>query len=149
MSPPKETRDFSTKGGPRKYVLEEAVIANFGLARAWTGARHDNLPHRDSARNSNPLAAMRGRVTIAEVEHLVEPGELDLDDVHTLGVIVRRMVALTPQQAVETRTPERGADHQTHRPVARPPWFKYCDLPFDNDPDRAGAQSAERTGGTT
>ena len=71
-SPPKETRDF----GGREYVLEEAIVADFGLVRAWKGDRHGNLVYRDSARNFNPLAAMCGRVTIAEVEHLVEPGEI-------------------------------------------------------------------------
>ena len=63
--------------------------------RAWKGDRHGNLVYRDSARNFNPLAAMCGRVTIAEVEHLVEPGELDPNDVHTPGVFVQRVVALT------------------------------------------------------
>ena len=64
--------------------------------RAWKGDRHGNLVYRDSARNFNPLAAMCGRVTIAEVEELVEPGELDPNDVHTPGVFVQRVVALTP-----------------------------------------------------
>ena len=70
-SPAKETRDF---GGGREYVLEEAIVADFGLVRAWKGDRHGNLVYRDSARNFNPLAAMCGRLTIAEVEELVEPG---------------------------------------------------------------------------
>ena len=80
-SPPKETRDFRRRR--REYVLEEAIVADFGLVRAWKGDRHGNLVFRDSARNFNPLAAMCGRVTIAEVEQLVEPGELDPNDVHT------------------------------------------------------------------
>ena len=58
-------------------MLEEAIVADFGLVRAWKGDRHGNLVYRDSARNFNPLAAMCGRMTIAEVEELVEPGELD------------------------------------------------------------------------
>jgi 3-oxoacid CoA-transferase subunit A len=98
-SPPKETRDF----GGREYVLEEAIVAGFGLVRAWKGDRHGNLVYRDSARNFNPLASMCGRVTIAEVEHLVEPGELDPGDVHTPGVFVQRVVALTPEQVVDNR----------------------------------------------
>jgi 3-oxoacid CoA-transferase subunit A len=64
-------------------VLEEAVVADFGLVRAWKGDRHGNLVYRQSARNFNPLAAMCGRVTIAEVEHLVELGEIGPDDVQT------------------------------------------------------------------
>ncbi len=102
-SPPKETRDFNG----REYVLEEAIIADFGLVRAWKGDRHGNLVYRDSARNFNPLAAMCGRLTIAEVEHLVEPGELDPNDVHTPGVFVQRVVALTPEQAEDKRIERR------------------------------------------
>ena len=82
--------------GSREYVLEEAIVADFGLVRAWKGDRHGNLVYRDSARNFNPLAAMCGRVTIAEVEHLVEPGELDPNDVHTPGVFVQRVVRAHP-----------------------------------------------------
>ena len=72
--PPKDTRTFETKDGPKEFVLEEAIVADFGLVRAAKGDRHGNLVYRDSARNFNPLAAMCGRVTIAEVEELVEPG---------------------------------------------------------------------------
>jgi 3-oxoacid CoA-transferase subunit A len=98
-SPPKETRDF----GGREYVLEEAIVADYGLVRAWKGDRHGNLVYRDSARNFNPLAAMCGRSTIAEVEHLLEPGELDPNDVHTPGVYVQSVVALTADQAADKR----------------------------------------------
>jgi 3-oxoacid CoA-transferase subunit A len=111
-SPPKETRTFHD----REYVLEEAIIADFGLVRAWKGDRHGNLVYRDSARNFNPLAAMCGRVTIAEVEHLVDPGELDPNDVHTPGVFVQRVVALTPEQAADKRIEKR-----TTRPRSEPP----------------------------
>jgi 3-oxoacid CoA-transferase subunit A len=102
-SPPKETRLF----GEREYVLEEAIIADFGLVRAWRGDRHGNLIYRDSARNFNPLAAMCGRITIAEVEELVEPGELDPNAIHTPGVFVQRVVALTAEQAVDKRIEKR------------------------------------------
>jgi 3-oxoacid CoA-transferase subunit A len=103
-SPPKETRNFPDgDGGVREFVLEEAIVADFGLVRAWKGDRHGNLVYRDSARNFNPLAAMCGRLTIAEVEELVEPGELNPNDVHTPGVYVQRVVALTPEQAADKR----------------------------------------------
>jgi 3-oxoacid CoA-transferase subunit A len=102
-SPPKETKIFSTAEGEKEYVLEEAIVADFGLVRAWKGDRHGNLIYRQSARNFNPLAAMCGRVTIAEVEELVEPGELDPNDIHTPGVYVQRVVALTPEQAADKR----------------------------------------------
>ena len=102
-SPPKETKVFATAEGEKEYVLEEAIIADFGLVRAWKGDRHGNLVYRESARNFNPLAAMCGRLTIAEVEHLVEPGELDANEIHTPGVFVQRVVALTPEQADDKR----------------------------------------------
>lgn len=103
-SPAKETREFvDASGQSREFVLEEAITADFGLVRAWRGDRHGNLVYRDSAQNFNPLAAMCGRVTIAEVEELVEPGELDPNQVHTPGVFVQRVVALTPEQADDKR----------------------------------------------
>ncbi len=88
-------------------MLEEAIVADFGLVRAWKGDRHGNLVYRDSARNFNPLAAMCGRITIAEVEELVEPGEIDPNHVHTPGVFVQRVVALTPEQAADKRIEKR------------------------------------------
>ncbi len=99
--------DFETAEGPKEFVLEQAIVADFGLVRAWKGDRHGNLVYRDSARNFNPLAAMCGRVTIAEVEELVEPGELDPNDVHTPGVFVQRVVPLTPEQAADKRIEKR------------------------------------------
>jgi 3-oxoacid CoA-transferase subunit A len=106
-SPPKQTQVFSTPEGDKEFVLERAIVADFGLVRAWKGDRHGNLVFRDSARNFNPLAAMCGRVTIAEVEHLVEPGELEPNDIHTPGVYVQRVVALTPEQAADKRIEKR------------------------------------------
>lgn len=106
-SPAKETRIFETVDGTKEFVLEEAVLADFGLVRAWRGDRHGNLVFRDSARNFSPLAAMCGRVTIAEVEELVEPGELDPNHVHTPGVFVQRVVALTAEQAADKRIEKR------------------------------------------
>ncbi len=106
-SPPKDTRTFETADGPKEFVLEEAIVADFGLVRASIGDRHGNLVYRDSARNFNPLAAMCGRVTIAEVEQLVEPGEIDPNHVHTPGVFVQRVVPLTPEQAADKRIEKR------------------------------------------
>jgi 3-oxoacid CoA-transferase subunit A len=76
----------------RRYVLERALTADFSLVKAWKGDRHGNLIYRATARNFNPVMATAGRVTIAEVEELVEPGELDPDLVHTPGVYVQRVV---------------------------------------------------------
>lgn len=108
-SPPKQTQVF----GGLEHVLEEAIVADFGLVRAWKGDRHGNLVYRKSSRNFNPLAAMCGRVTIAEVEHLVEPGELDPDLVHTPGAFVQRVVALTPEQAADKKIEKKTVRPRT------------------------------------
>ena len=106
-SPPKQTQVFQTTAGAQEFVLEHAIVADFGLVRAWRGDRHGNLVYRDSARNFNPLAAMCAQITIAEVEELVEPGELDPNEVHTPGAFVQRVVALTPEQAADKRIEKR------------------------------------------
>lgn len=98
-SPAKQTQAFDGLD----YVLEHAIIADFGLVRAWKGDRHGNLVYRDAARNFNPLAAMCGRTTFAEVEHLVEPGALDPNEIHTPGVYVQHVLELTPEQAAAKR----------------------------------------------
>lgn len=104
-SPPKEARTFSG----REYLLEEGITTDFALVRAAVGDRHGNLVFHSSAQNFNPLAAMAGRITIAEVEELVEPGELDPDRVHLPGVFVQRVVhaaAADPraERRIERRT---------------------------------------------
>lgn len=119
-SPAKESKTFETAAGPREFVLEEAITADFGIVRAWKGDRHGNLIYRDSARNFNPLAAMCGRVTIAEVEVLVEPGELDPNNVHTPGAFVQRVVALTQQQAADKRIEKRTVRPATSRRNSAP-----------------------------
>jgi 3-oxoacid CoA-transferase subunit A len=106
-SPAKQTQVFSTPEGDKEFVLERAIVADFGLVRAWKGDRHGNLVYRQSAGNFNNLAAMCGRVTVAEVEELVEPGEIDPAQVHTPGVFVHRVVALTPEQAADKRIEKR------------------------------------------
>ena len=100
-SPAKETRTFATADGERTFVLEPAIVTDFGLVRAAKGDRHGNLVFNLSARNFNPLAAMAARVAIAEVEELVEPGELDPDEIHLPGIYVQRVVPLTPEQAAD------------------------------------------------
>lgn len=104
---PKETRRFTVDGEHRMFVLERAITADFGLVRAAVGDRHGNLRFNRSARNFNPLCAMAGQVAIAEVERLVEPGELDPDDVHLPGVYVQRVVVLTPEQVAAKRIEKR------------------------------------------
>ena len=116
-SPRKETKVFEVDGVEKEFVLERAIVADFGLVRAAKGDRHGNLVFDRSARNFNPLAAMSGRVTIAEVEELVEPGELDPDHVHLPGIYVQRVLALTPEQAAEKRIERRTV---RPRPAAGP-----------------------------
>jgi 3-oxoacid CoA-transferase A subunit len=84
----KETRQYDG----RTYVLERAITADFAIVKAWKGDAHGNLVYRYTARNFNPMMATAGRITIAEVEELVEPGELDPDLVHTPGVFVQRIL---------------------------------------------------------
>ncbi|MFI6813024.1 CoA transferase subunit A [Nonomuraea sp. NPDC050328] len=103
-SPPKEVREF----GGLPYVLEHAITTDFALVRAARGDRHGNLAFRKAARNFNPLAAMAGRITIAEVEELTE---LDPDEVHVPGVFVQRVLPLTPEQAAA-----KGIEKRTVRP---------------------------------
>lgn len=106
-SPPKEVRRF----GALDYVLEFGIVTDFALVRAQFGDRHGNLSYRASARNFNPLCAMAGRVTIAEVEHLVEPGQLDPGHVDTPGVFVQRVVEVG----------EAGKQIEKHTTRPRPP----------------------------
>ena len=84
----KETREFEG----RKYVLERALHADFSIVKAWKGDRFGNLVYRKTTRNFNPMIAAAGKTTIAEVEMLVEPGELEPDHVHTPGIYVQRIV---------------------------------------------------------
>lgn len=83
----KEVRSFNG----RDYILEKGIIGDFALVKAWKGDKFGNLIFRKTARNFNPLAATAGKVTIAEVEELVEIGQLDPEQVHTPGVYVQRI----------------------------------------------------------
>ncbi len=102
-SPAKEVREI----GGRRCVLEESITTDFALVRAAVGDRHGNLVFHSSARNFNPVVAMAGRTTVAEVERLVEPGQIDPDQVHLPGVYVQRVVVLTPEQAAAKRIEKR------------------------------------------
>jgi 3-oxoacid CoA-transferase subunit A len=104
-SPTKEVRDFDG----REYVLEHGIVADFALVRAARGDRHGNLGYDASARNFNPLCAMAGRVTIAEVEELVEPGEMNPEHIDTPGVFVQRIVEVgTAGKEIERLTTRPG-----------------------------------------
>lgn len=98
-SQPKEVRSFNFKGHDRNYVFEEAITTDFSLIRAKKGDKAGNLCFNLSAQNFNLEAAMCGNITIAEVEELVEVGELDPNEIHVPGIFVDRVLALTPEQA--------------------------------------------------
>jgi 3-oxoacid CoA-transferase subunit A len=87
----KETRKFSFHGVEKEYLMEKAFEADFAIVKAWKGDTAGNLIYRSTARNFNPSMAMGGKITIAEVEHLVPAGELDPDQIHTPGIYVHRI----------------------------------------------------------
>jgi 3-oxoacid CoA-transferase subunit A len=105
-SPKKEIHDFIVGGKPATYLLEEAIVTDFALVHAKIGDRHGNLVFNKSARNFNPLAAMCGTICIAQVEQLVEPGEIDPDLVHLPGVFVHRVLEVGSdiEKPIERRT---------------------------------------------
>jgi 3-oxoacid CoA-transferase subunit A len=97
----KEVRRFDG----RDYVLEMSLRADVALVKAWKGDHQGNLVYRKTARNFNPVVAMCGRTTVAEVEHLVETGAIDPDSVHTPGIFVQRIVVNPhPEKRIEQRT---------------------------------------------
>ncbi|MBV9739272.1 MAG: CoA transferase subunit A, partial [Hyphomicrobiales bacterium] len=101
----KETREFDGE----TYVMERGIVGDVALVHAWKGDTEGNLVYRKTARNFNPVMATAARLTVAEVEHLVEPGELDPDQIHTPGIYVKRIV----------HVPVAGAkriEHRTTRP---------------------------------
>jgi 3-oxoacid CoA-transferase subunit A len=102
----KEVREFDG----RKYLMERGLVGDFALVHAWKGDRFGNLVYRKTARNFNPMMAMAGRTTIAEVEHLVEPGEIEPDLVHTPAIFVQRVFQVqSVSRKIERRTVRKRA----------------------------------------
>ena len=106
-SQPKEVREFEVRGKLREYVLERGITTDFAFVRASIGDTTGNLVFHKATRNFNSLAATAGRITIAEVEQLVEPGAIDPEQVHVPGVFVQRVIALTPEQVAGKRIERR------------------------------------------
>jgi 3-oxoacid CoA-transferase subunit A len=97
----KEVRDFNG----RQYVLEKGIVGDFAFVKAWKGDKFGNLVFRKTARNFNPMAATAGKITIAEVEELVEVGDLEPDQIHTPGIYVQRIFqGREYQKRIEQRT---------------------------------------------
>ncbi len=108
-SEPKETRTFDGV----EYVMERAITCDFALVHARYGDRHGNLVYEKSAQNFNPLCAQAGRITIAEVEELVETGDINPAHVHTPGIFVQRVVfAPNPEKRIERRTVRSVAENK-------------------------------------
>ena len=100
----KETREFDG----RTYVMERGLVADLAIVHAWKGDREGNLVYRKTARNFNPVMATAGRVTVAEVEHLVPAGEIEPDRIHTPGIFVQRIVhPASFEKRIEQRTVRR------------------------------------------
>ena len=96
----KEVREFHG----RHYILEESITGDFALVKGWKADRYGNVIYRHTARNFNPLAATAGKITVVEVEEIVEPGELDIDQIHTPGIYVDRVIQGTFEKRIERRT---------------------------------------------
>ena len=96
----KEERTFNGQ----RYIMETGLVADLALVHAWKGDTEGNLVYRKTARNFNPMMATAAKITVAEVEHLVEPGELDGDHIHTPGVYVQRIIHTTAEKRIEQRT---------------------------------------------
>jgi 3-oxoacid CoA-transferase subunit A len=103
----KEIREFDSE----TYVMERGLAADLSLIHAWKADREGNLVYRKTARNFNPVMATAGRITVAEVEHLVEPGAIDPDLIHTPGIFVDRMIhARSSDKRIEQRTVRKRGD---------------------------------------
>jgi 3-oxoacid CoA-transferase subunit A len=104
----KELREFAGK----TYVLEESLVPELSLAKAWKADRAGNLVFRRTARNFNPAVAMAGQTTVVEVEEIVETGNLDPDEIHLPGIYVHRVVLNgTPEKRIERRTVRQSGEH--------------------------------------
>jgi len=105
-SPKKETREFDG----RNFVLERAITGDVAIVKAWKGDAHGNLVYRDTAMNFNPMMAMAAKMTIAEVEELVEVGSIDPNHVHTPGIFVKRIFQGSKyEKRIERRTVQPAA----------------------------------------
>ena len=101
----KPTQRFDGVWGGHEYVMERSIRADVSLVKAWRADPHGNLIYRKTARNFNPVVAMCGKTTIAEVEEIVETGAFDPDQVHTPGIFVQRVVVnAKPEKRIENRT---------------------------------------------
>jgi 3-oxoacid CoA-transferase subunit A len=100
----KEVREFNG----RHYILEESVVGDFAIIKGWKADRYGNVIYHDTAQNFNPMAATAGRITVVEVEEIVEPGELKPDQIHTPGIYIDRLIQSSFEKRIEKRTVHQG-----------------------------------------
>jgi 3-oxoacid CoA-transferase subunit A len=96
----KEVKEFNG----RNYILEESITGDFAIVKAWKADRYGNAIYRHTAQNFNPMAATAGKITVVEVEEIVEPGELEASQIHTPGIYVDRLIQGTFEKRIEQRT---------------------------------------------
>ncbi|MFL0808039.1 MAG: CoA transferase subunit A [Oceanobacter sp.] len=96
----KDVREFNG----RKYIMEESITGDFAIVKGWKADRYGNVIYRHTAQNFNPMAATAGKITVVEVEEIVEPGELDPTQIHTPGIYVDRLILGTFEKRIEQRT---------------------------------------------
>ncbi len=100
----KEVREFND----RKYILEESITGDFAIVKGWKADTYGNVVYRDTAQNFNPMAATAGKITVVEVEEIVEPGELNPAEIHTPGIYVNRVIKGSFEKRIEQRTVRQG-----------------------------------------
>jgi 3-oxoacid CoA-transferase subunit A len=96
----KDTREFNG----REYLLEESIQGDFAIVKGWKADRYGNVMYRHTAQNFNPMAATAGKITVVEVEELVDVGELELSQIHTPGIYVNRLIVGSFEKRIEKRT---------------------------------------------
>lgn len=107
-TPVAEGKELREIGG-RHYILEESIKGDFAIVKAWKADTYGNLVFRKTARNFNPMAATAGKITVVEVEEIVQPGELDPDHIHTPGIYVDRVILGSFEKVIEQRTTRPSA----------------------------------------
>ncbi|MEH6579683.1 MAG: CoA transferase subunit A [Amphritea sp.] len=100
----KEVREFDG----RNYILEESITGDFAIVKGWKADKYGNVVYRDTAQNFNPMAATAGKITVVEVEEIVEPGELNPTEIQTPGIYVNRVIQGTFEKRIEQRTVRQG-----------------------------------------
>ena len=100
----KEVREFNG----RQYIMEESITGDFAIVKGWKADTYGNVIYRNTAQNFNPMAATAGKITVVEVEEIVQPGELNPSEIHTPGIYVNRVIKGSFEKRIEQRTVRQG-----------------------------------------